>query len=320
MQSDQKSQKMAYYARILLIFSITLLIYGIILDYNSTQHLIDPVRDVEIIDTGNTVTVSTIDEVDPTEDSSSIVEEKDIDSNVDAKVVTIEDTNDKLRTSLQNKYGIIIRYGDETVGYSVTSEDTVIKTEPIVDPNVINSQLTRLNSVLSLYPSNLFIEIKSAGIPLTIYLVDSFSNASITGITDSSYSFANISIAAMYPFEESFFHESYHYIERYLFKRKANFNSWDSLNPNGFEYGTIRTEWSYSNTFSQDAYFVNNYAQSAATADRASTFEYMMAPNKASCLNENSPVWKKARYMALTMEKTIHCVKSDTTEYWERFL
>ena len=85
-------------------------------------------------------------------------------------------------------------------------------------------------------------------------------------------------------------------------------------------YGTIYNDWSYNNTFSQEAYFVNNYAQVSATEDRASTFEYMMAPSKASCLNENMPVWKKAKYMARTMELTIRCVNSDTTEYWERFL
>ena len=325
MQSGQKSLKMAYYAKILLVFSITLLIYGIILDLNSNQHLIDPIRDVEPIDTGSTVTVSTVDEVgiNSTAEVPATVPKTPVEEtspSTEPMVVTIEDQNEQLRKSIQSKYGVVVRYGTEINGYSITSGETVIKTEAIEDSNVINSQLKRLNNVLSLYPEGMFLEIKSAGIPLTIYLVDHFSNTSITGITDSSYSFANISIASMYPFEESFFHESYHYIERYLFKRKAKFSSWESLNPADFEYGVVRNDWSYNNTFSQDAYFVNNYAQTAATEDRASTFEYMMAPSKASCLNQNTTVWKKATYMARTMEATIRCVNPDTTEYWERFL
>ena len=74
-------------------------------------------------------------------------------------------------------------------------------------------------------------------------------------------------------------------LEKYMFKKKANFNSWDSLNPTDFEYNTIDGSLSYSNTFVESAPFVNNYAQTSAAEDRASTFEYMMANTKASCLN-----------------------------------
>lgn len=326
MRYEQVSQKLAYCAKILLVFSVTLLIYGIILDINSNQHLIDSTVESEIPqDNGNSVTVSTIDDTDINSTGNGTATTP-VDGSAESTARTeqvplsIDEQNELLREQIQNEYGVVVRFGSETTGYTITSGDQLIKTEPITDPALINSQLVRLKNALDLYPKGLFLEIKSGGIPLTIYLVDHFSNIAITGITDSSYSFANISIAAMYPFEESFFHESYHYIERYLFKKKANYTSWDSLNPEGFEYGTVRNDWSYNNTFSQEAYFVNNYAQAAATEDRASTFEYMMAPTKASCLNENMPVWKKAKYMARTMELTLRCVNSDTEEYWERFL
>ena len=105
-----------------------------------------------------------------------------------------------------------------------------------------------------------------------------------------------------------------------MFKNAANFNSWDSLNPTDFKWGTINGNLSYSNTFSADAYFVNNYAQTAATEDRASTFEYMMADSKASCLNSETPVWKKANYMAQMMRQVLSSVKKSSNVYWERFL
>ena len=206
--------------------------------------------------------------------------------------------------------------GSETEGYKVGG----VTTTPITDQELINNRLNDLYDTLSLYPEGLFKEIRDGGIPLTIYLINNYSEYGITGITDSSYDYANISIAAIYDFPESFYHESYHYIERYMFKKKANFNSWDSLNPENFEYNTIDGSLSYSNTFKEDAPFVNNYAQTSSAEDRASTFEYMMANTKAGCLNKNNTVWYKATYIAMTMESVFDSIDPDTIEYWERFI
>ena len=183
----------------------------------------------------------------------------------------------------------------------------------------IYNKLYELKNVLSKYPKGLFSEIKNGGIPLTIYLINSYSDPDITGVTDSSYNYANISIATIFPLEESFYHESYHYIERYLLKKGANYNSWDNLLPQDFSWGTIDGNLSYSNTFSEDSYFVNNYAQTSASEDRASTFEYMMADTKASCLNKNKTIWLKAVYMSRTIDSVLESVKPDVVEYWERF-
>ena len=98
------------------------------------------------------------------------------------------------------------------------------------------------------------------------------------------------------------------------------YSTWEALNPSNFNYGTVNDSLSYSMTFSSSSYFVNNYAQSSEEEDRASTFEYMMASSKASCLNNNTPVYKKAKYMADTMDFFIDSCSSNTTERWERFL
>ena len=152
-------------------------------------------------------------------------------------------------------------------------------------------------------------------------LIKKYSDGTVTGITDSSYTDAVISISADYAFEDSFYHESYHYIERYLLKKGANYNSWDSLNPSNFAgWGTIDGSLSYSNTFLPTSPFVNNYAQTEAVEDRASTFEYMMAPSKASCLNKGNVVWKKATLLADTIDLVLSSVSPDVTEYWEGYL
>lgn len=324
-------RKVADTAKVLMVISITLLVYGVVLGITTNHSLIDPVKDVEVVNPEeNTISItpSNGSEVVSDNNSNSTTNNSDVNNNANAgtnnrinnntnnTVNTIDKKNDALRKEIEKEFSISVKYGSETEGYKVGG----VSTTPITDPNVVNNKLNDLYNTLSLYPEGIFKEIKDGGIPLTIYLVNNYSEYGITGITDSSYEYANISIAAVYDFADSFYHESYHYIERYMFKKKANFNSWDSLNPEEFEWNTIDGSLSYSNTFVESAPFVNNYAQTNAAEDRASTFEYMMANTKASCLNKDNTVWYKATYIAMTMESVFDSVNSDTIEYWERFI
>ena len=322
-------RKVADTAKVLLVISITLLVYGIVLNLTTNQGLVDPVNDVEILNSDDgviSITPSDGNELvtdDGTGSSNNSNSNNNSNNNGNNNRIneptsdfTIDKQNDALRKEIEKEFSVTVKYGSETAGYTVGG----VSTEPISDPNLINKSLNGLYSTLSLYPVGLFKEIKDGGIPLTIILVNNYSEYGITGITDSSYEYATISIAVVYDFSESFYHESYHYIERYMFKKKANFNSWDSLNPDGFIWSTIDGSLSYSNTFSEDSYFVNNYAQTSPAEDRASTFEYMMADTKASCLNPGNNVWKKANYMALTIESVFKTVSPDSIEYWERYI
>lgn len=320
-------RKIADTAKVLMVISITLLVYGIILNVSTIWGLVDSPKRGQISDPINNVisitpsdgneVITPVDEgctggcndesyVD--DSNNRVVEENSEDS------VVIK--NNKLRNEIEKEFSVFVRYGNETDGYKVGG----VTTTPITDQKLINETLDSLYTTLSLYPKGIFKEIRDGGIPLTIFLVNNYSESGVTGVTDSSYDYAHISIAAIYDFPESFYHESYHYMERYMFKKKANFNSWDSLNPSDFQWDTIKGSLSYSNTFKEDAYFVNNYAQTSAAEDRASTFEYMMAPTKASCLNQGTAIWAKANYMSLTMESVFDTVSPDTIEYWERYV
>lgn len=314
--------KVANTAKVLMIISITLLVYGIILNISTIFGLVESPQRGKIKDETtpkSTVSITPSNGNEVVSDNSSTIDVgSDLNSN--SQVTTndnaIDKENLKLRNEIEKEFSIKVKYGKETEGYSVGGVTTVA----INDSNLANKALNDLYNTLSLYPKGMFKEMKDGGIPLTIILVNRYSENGITGVTDSSYEYANISIAAVYDFAESFYHESYHYIERYMFKKKANFNSWDSLNPKDFVWNTIDGSLSYSNTFKEDAYFVNNYAQTSAEEDRASTFEYMMANTKASCLNRNNNIWYKATYMALTIESVFDTVSPDSIEYWERFI
>lgn len=331
--------RLNYYAKILIFFSVILMLYGAFLDYNYNKKSLNPVYDIiKIKEEKNTVSISTADggEVVPGNKIVNVVDkdtkknkdnnkhtngnkvnsEENNEENNEENISTIDKINETLCKELEDLYEIDIKYGKETLGYEVGG----FTTTPINDSNNINSALIRLKNIFKLYPNDFFKEIKNGGIPLTVILINNYSDNSITGVTDSSFDYADISIALEHSIEDSFYHESYHYIERYIFKKGANFNSWNSLNPIGYNYGIINKDYSYDNTFMENVPFVNNYAQTSDAEDRASTFEYMMAESKASCLNSGNIVWKKANLIKNTIEVVFKSVSPSTTEYWERFI
>lgn len=337
MQTGRSNYRMIQVAKILIFFSVILFFIGIYLDFNDQKKYVDPITGVIQNETNeSTISIDTSDKDESEQGGTTTVPNEDLNvsdndisnSNVVAKnekksessEVSIDNANELLKKEIEDLYGISIKYGKETEGYSIRYLDEKIETTSINDSAIINKSLNKLKNSLELYPNGLFHEINSGGIPLTIILIDSFSDKNITGVTNSSYVDAAISIAVSYPLEETLYHESYHYIERYLFKMGAGYNTWDLLNPRDFNYSEIYKELSYANTFSENAYFVNTYAQTDDKEDRASTFEYMMASSKASCLNNGNPVWKKAVLISRTMEAVLDTVSPNITEYWERFL
>ena len=279
-KKHKKKNYLLYYAKILIAISLAILAYGLVLDINNNIRLIDPESGVSIIDddNGNFVSVdnnnnnntndnnenSNTNNNNGRNSSNNRSQSNTNTNNVDSNALN------SLRNSIQQKYNVSIKYGGETEGYTVGGLSTVA----LYDNNIIYNSLVELNNILGLYPYGIFTEIRNGGIPLTIYLINYYSDNTVTGATDSNYSYANISLAVIYPLDESFFHESYHYIERFILKKGLGYNSvtWNSYNPFDYNYGTIINEFSYKNTFSPDSFFVNNYAQVSAEEDRASTF------------------------------------------------
>lgn len=270
------------------------------------------------------------DDLSITERSNSYLNDKKSDTNTSSnnsisnnetikkKTTTVKtsDPNELLRIELEKKYNIEIKYGEEVNGYNVGGMSVV----PIDNYNDNSMALENLSTALSRYPDNFFDEMHTV-YPLTIYLIDTYSVANVTGVTDSTNpNYVNISIATAYPFDDSFNHETYHYIEHYLNYKNGFFTTWESLNPKTFIYNDVDTNLSYSRSFSEDAYFVSDYAQVSPTEDRASTFEYMMASTKPSCLNEGKPIYLKAKYMSDLIDFFMDSVNDKNTEYWERFL
>ena len=205
-------KKANYYAKILIAVSITFILYGCFLEFGSISKVFDPVKEVIPIDNQeeSIVSITPVDGSEVVTDSTtSSQDENNIPQpSVDLNTL-ISEKNDSLRKEIENQFQVKIYYGEETANYTVAG----IGTTEITDETVVYNQLMRLKNTLGLYPSGLFLEIKNGGIPLSIYLINSYSENSITGITDSNYNYAKISIAVIYLFEESFYHASYISIE-----------------------------------------------------------------------------------------------------------
>lgn len=336
-----------FLAKLLIFFSIILISFGIYLQVNGS-YVLNPEKDVTVIAGGDdNISVTPVDKDDVTSTEVNTSSEETPQpmpspvtpspSNTPKPVPsispaapsspqkpseptitppTVEESNVILRNELEAKYSIKIKYGNEISGYSVGG----MTTTPITDATASRSALNNLKSALSLYPTDFFQEISRNGFPLTIYLIKRYSTANVTGVTDSTYNSIVISIATDYSFADTLHHEVYHYIEKYIFSKGFRFTSWNTLNPSDFTYGQINLKYAYSSVYLVDAPFVNSYAQTDEYEDRASTFEYMMMPNKASCLNYGQPVWVKARTISEQIDYFLNSVKPNVTEYWERFV
>ena len=344
-----KNKTKMFLATLLIFFSFICIILGVVLQYKKLNYTLDPVNDVTVLAgvDEEVISVTTVDDsdvIDPiTDDDIDTTQVPDINSTSDSglssgndsnqnnnidqnnnkveqpvvpSAPTIEEVNNHLRINIENQYGISVKYGEETSGYSVGGMSTMI----IPDAATCQAALTSLNNVLSLYPTNFFKEISSNGYPLTIYLIKRYSTANVTGVTDSTLSNIVVSIATDYDFTDTFHHEIYHYVEKYIYSKGARYTSWSTLNPSNFVYGNINSSFSYTGTLSDDAFFVNNYAQTDEFEDRASTFEYMMKNDKLNCFNQGKTIWLKAKAMSEQIDYFLYSVSPNVVEYWERFV
>lgn len=229
----------------------------------------------------------------------------------------VMDENDILRRSIEDTYGIKVKYGDEVSNYQAGSMNVT----PILDKDIIKNGLEQLKETLKLYPQDFFREFLNEDLSLEVFLIKSYSKDNVTGVTDLFGNRVIVSIAMDYPCFESFNHEIYHYIEHFIVRKQGEFSAWNMYNPNDFSYGTVNSNYSYTKTQKADSVFVNNYAQTNPYEDRASTFEYMMASNKIPCFNSSDyPIWKKSSYMALMIDTYFDTVSPSVIDYWERFI
>ena len=313
-----KRKSVMYLAKTIIFFSFVVIFSGIAFDFTNNKKLINPEMDTYVLTSNEEGTVS-ITVADPKDKKDKTNKTKDNTNNNTVNnnsntVNTRVNAKETLRNSIKNKYGINVKYGNETNGYEVAK----LKVVSLTNDNEIYNSLKILDRNLSYYPNNFFKEIKNSGFNVTIYLIKKYSKDNVTGITDSTNKNVIISIATQYQFEESIHHELYHYIEKYMYSKGARYTTWDSLNPANFKYGNPNSSLSYNYTYSSDAPFVNNYAQTAADEKEALVKNLLEKVKRVyfDAIRINAQGTSKDLYQYAVFAS----VKPSTKEFWERYV
>ena len=239
---------------------------------------------------------------------------------------TQAEKNDEYRKQIQDKYSVSIAYKDELGDYYMNGYPRPVKQ---TDDSTIYSYLQRIENVLNKYPTNFFKEIKNTRMNLTIYMVKSI-DVGVAGLTSSSNRsnvIIMINTISITSFETTLHHEIMHFIDSYIsFNLGSGVieNSMVSVNPSGFTYGSTDSSYVYdyyNSSTASTAYFLSNYSKTNYLEDRAVIFASLMTSTmKYPYLNNDTPIYNKARLISNQLRDNFNSVKNSSNVYWERLL
>lgn len=255
------------------------------------------------------------------------------------------DSNTEYAETIEDEYGIEIYYGDsadiEFVDYTV---------DMVYDEDDIHIGLGALEKTLKMFPDGFFRELSESGYirginfylcgEFTPYGENSVSDAVAFTYTDSGFA---IVVANIYEDEylvDNYCHEICHVIDtRLLEEGILDEVVWSSFNPEGFEYNNSYLDED-GNDFTETAsdeytpwddefldywdadtiYFIDSYAKTYPTEDRARLFEYAMCPDGyTDDFFESEHLQAKLEYLSQCIRECWDSEHWEETE-WEEFL
>lgn len=284
------------------------------------------------------------------DDASEVVEDDGLPT-IDTKPVT-EQENNELATKLGNTYGVKLYIREEVVRFF---PDFAVNA--LYDEDTTKEALLEVEKILSRFPKKFFKELNYGEIEgVEIYLCGRLVQGSDYGIESPggfALQFKNkqmIVLDATMPssIETTLCHEIMHAIDSRLdykvFQKNQLsydiFDDWNKLNPKGYDYKygyvdadgveynamnnskyTSADEKSFENV--NNIYFIDYYANTYPTEDRARIFEALMsAENELPYEFKSKNLQKKAKYLCKMIRKAMDCIDDEGGEelYWEKFL
>ena len=230
------------------------------------------------------------------------------------------DVNNDFRKSLEQKYGVKIAYGNELSNYRPKNKNTT----PLTDSVQVRIQLNTLDSVLAKYPAGFFSE--PTDTKLTFYFIKAVEDNIFTGLTDHEFG-DDIKITLAVDSGLSAYtihHEIMHWIDC-IMSIKAYptdiYANYQSLNPVGFEYGTVNKNLSFYNN-APIAYFMTDYAQTNVLEDRAETFSMMIGRSYAlsGMFDEGTVLREKAKIISTQISQYFKTAPAGGDYTWDRFI
>lgn len=260
--------------------------------------------------------------------------------------------NSELAKKIKDKYSTDVLYGNNAVrfftGYAVVSE---------TDEKLINDALIKLDTFMSKFPEGFFDEMIGNSAEyneMCIYLTgkivpdlnesQSISDAAAFVTTEDNRHIMVVDITNS-DLEATIAHEYMHIIENAMFSIAANkdwngaecFMRWEMLNPDGFSYYYSYTDENgvtlgsdavdYNGALYYDGcgidinsfYFVDGYAMTYPTEDRARIFENIATYSESQlpAYFKGRAMQLKAAYLSACIRSTFDCITDDTVLFWE---
>jgi hypothetical protein len=144
-----------------------------------------------------------------------------------------------------------------------------------------------------------------------------------SGITFWDGHYPYIALAAGTDTERALYHELCHLIDTIVLNESSAYDTWNQLNPTGFEY-----DYDYqanqnrnSTAFLLDSsrYFVDMYSMSFPKEDRARIMECAMTPGNEK-LFQTEAMQRKLSTLCLGIRKAFHLTGSPDIFLWEQYL
>lgn len=224
---------------------------------------------------------------------------------------------------LSQQFGIQIRVFQDAA--AIQPQDHKLYYEHLAP--VLLWELQKLEENLSHYPSGFLHTLSQRFEGLRICILRQISpapeEAEGSGITFWDGHYPNIALAAGTDTERALYHELCHLIDTIVLNESSAYDTWNQLNPTGFEY-----DYDYqanqdrnSTAFLLDSsrYFVDMYSMSFPKEDRARIMEYAMTPGNEK-LFQTEAMQRKLSTLCLGIRKAFLLADSPEIFLWEQYL
>jgi len=227
---------------------------------------------------------------------------------------------------MSQRYGIEVRvYQDAD---DVQPRDFRLTYEHLVP--VLMQELEQLDKSLGNYPDGFLQTISQRFDGLTVCILRSFSPISDNVPQDASNALqfwdgyhAYIALAAGTDTQKALYHELCHLIDTIVINECSAYDTWNQLNPTGFEYDYDYTANRQRNStaylLDSSRYFVDMYSMSFPKEDRARIMECSMTPGNAYLFQTNA-MQDKLKTLCTGIREAF--AMEDCTEVflWEQYL
>lgn len=211
--------------------------------------------------------------------------------------------------AIGKKYGVVLRVWERAL---VSNDDYNIEVE--YQPVAINKTLDELEAVLALFPEKFLDKSVSGGIRICIV-------RSVDGQQKSVYHWTDgdpfIVISAGMDVKQAFLDAFAYIVDIHILGNSPDVDTWTSLNPAGFKYGTETTVMAYLE--GETRAFTDRKGMQSITDDRTSIFIQALAQGNEEMFKAEI-MQKKLVMLCKAIRNAWKLEKNEEAFLWEQYL